>query len=52
MSFIVFLHVLKASASNGAKTKSGTFLAQSGGQATPQTAQTTQKYHFFFDAAP
>ena len=36
-----------------AKIKSGTFLAESCGRASdpPQTAPTTQKYHFFY-AAP
>ena len=46
----MFLHVLKASASNGSKTKSGTFLAESFGRAS--NGPHHQKVPLFFDAAP
>ena len=50
----MYLHVLKASASNGSKKKIGTFLAESCGRASnpPPTAPTTQKYQLFFLTPP
>ena len=53
-SFIVFLHVLEASASNGSKNEKWyLFGLKLWSGLNGPTAPTTQKYHYFFiDAAP